>query len=689
MDGAAGMRRYRLLASSLVVALAGVAFAVAAGADDHEPVSRVAGDDRFATAGALAQRVDGDTLWLATGTDFADALAASAVGTGPVLLVTRDFAPQATLDAAGALDGIERIRVVGGRAVVGDAPVDAVTDAAGVDDVQRLSGADRFATAAAVADHLHDTAAVAYVATGSDFADALTASAAAGDRAVPLLLATRDSLPDATRSALDELAVDEVVVVGGEDAIGASVEDELGRYAANVGRLEGPERFSTAVAVSQHRHSREATDAYVATGEDFPDVLAAAPAAISEGTPLLLTARTSLPDVTAGELDRLGVERVRIAGGSQAVSASVADALRAALGPDPIVEVVAEGFDHPWGMAFLPDAAGLLVTERDGALKVVDPASGAVTDIAGVPGVDDRGQGGLLDVAVHPDFPDPDWVYITYADGDGSGATSTHLARGRLDPDQGQLDDVDVLFVAEPFIDSTIHYGSRITFGPDDHLFMTIGDRGDKNFDDHRSQDTTNTLGTTIRLAPDGSVPADNPFVDDAGAADEIYSYGHRNAQAMTVHPDTGQLWQGEHGEEDGDELNIIEAGGNHGWPVAHTGCEYGTTTPIGDHPEDRDDTVNPVHYWECGTGGFPPSGMTFYDGDAFPQWQGDLFVGSLASQYLARFTVDGREVTEADALLDGEGWRIRDVAVGPDDGALYVAIDAANVPLVRLTPGE
>ncbi|MDV6014712.1 PQQ-dependent sugar dehydrogenase [Haloechinothrix sp. LS1_15] len=352
---------------------------------------------------------------------------------------------------------------------------------------------------------------------------------------------------------------------------------------------------------------------------------------------------------------------------------------------EPAIETVAEGFDQPWGLAFLPGTEQLVVTQLPGALSVVDTASGEVRDIGGVPDVAFAGQGGLLDVAVHPDFPEPDWLYLTYAAADEAGATTTHLARARLDLDGERLDDVEVLFTAEPFRTGEQHYGSRVVVGPDSMLYVSVGDRGDKDFDDHPSQDTATTLGSTVRLAPDGAIPDDNPFVDDPAVADEIYSYGHRNAQGMAVHPATGQLWQSEHGEEDGDEINIVEAGGNYGWPEAHTGCEYGTDTPIGDHPAERDDIVDPVHYWECGTGGFPPAGITFYEGDQFPDWQGDLLVsGLVAGDGLARFTVDGAEADHAETLLTEQDWRIRDVESGPD-GAVYIAIDDEDTPLVRL----
>lgn len=352
--------------------------------------------------------------------------------------------------------------------------------------------------------------------------------------------------------------------------------------------------------------------------------------------------------------------------------------------PTPAVETVAEGFDQPWGLDFLPGGDQLVVTQTPGVLSLVDTSSGAADDIEGTPEVDTAGQGGLLDVAIHPEFPESEWLYLTYSATNGGGETTTHLARGGLDVDQQQLTDVEELFVAEPFRGDTDHYGSRVEIGPDGHLFVTIGDRGDKNFDDHPSQETSHTLGTTVRLGLDGSVPEDNPFVDDPAVADEIFTYGHRNVQGMAFHPDSGQLWQSEHGEGDGDEINVIEAGTNYGWPETHTGCEYGTDTPVGEDLAERDDITGPVHAWECGTGGFPPAGIAFYAGDQFPAWDGDLFVSGLAGDGLARFTTGDSEVEHVETLLTEEGWRIRDVAPGPD-GALYLAIDDDDTPLVRL----
>ncbi len=396
-----------------------------------------------------------------------------------------------------------------------------------------------------------------------------------------------------------------------------------------------------------------------------------------------------------------------------ALSIAVAGCLggpgRASLPEGVEVEPVVEGLDHPWGLVFLPDSADsrsddgtdadvdtdtpLLVTERKGVLSSIDPAEGVREPLEGIPEVEAAGQGGLLDLAIHPDYPSEPWLYFTYATANNDGETTTALGRGQFDsgPERaGALENVEELYTASPFVDSTNHYGSRVVFGTDRMVYMTVGDRQFKDFGpDHVSQETTNEIGTTLRLEADGSIPDDNPFVDDPEVSDAIFSYGHRNAQGMTVHPETGDLWQSEHGEADGDEINIVEAGGNYGWPIAHTGCEYGTDEPVGDDPDERDDVVDPVYAWECGSGGFPPAGMTIYppDGDAFPDWQGDLFVGNLAGEYLGRFALegDGPTVEEVDQLLAGSGWRIRDVTVGPQTGDLYVAVDDTDAPIVRL----
>lgn len=356
--------------------------------------------------------------------------------------------------------------------------------------------------------------------------------------------------------------------------------------------------------------------------------------------------------------------------------------------PGVRVETVVEDLGQAWGTAFLPDSGDLLVTQVTGALSLVDTGSGETTEIGGTPEVTTEGQGGLLDVAVDPDHPEEPWVYLTYSAEDGQGTTSTHVGRGQLDEDEGSLRDFEELFTGESDT-STEHFGSVLAFDADGKLVVTFGDRGSKEFDDHPSQDTSNTLGTTVRLERDGSVPEDNPFVDDDEVADEIFTYGHRNAQGIAVQPGTDRIWLSEHGEQEGDSLRTVEGGQNHGWPVAHTGCEYGTDVPVGDDPFEREDVEAPVHHWECGSEGFPPAGMAFYEGEEFPAWDGDLLVAGLGQQYLARFSVDGTEVEEAEELLVEEGLRVRDVAVRPQDGAVYVAFDDEGAPLVKLTADE
>ena len=242
--------------------------------------------------------------------------------------------------------------------------------------------------------------------------------------------------------------------------------------------------------------------------------------------------------------------------------------------PAYAVETVVTGLSNPWALSFVSGGSELLVTERPGRLRLLDVADGTAATVSGTPDVFSAGQGGLLDVTVAPDAPTP-WVYLTYAATNASGASSTHLARARLDRDGPRLVAFEVLHVADPFVDSNAHYGSRVVIGPDDRLYVTVGDRQFKNFGpDHVAQDPTTELGTTLRLERDGSVPDDNPFVDDPDARDTIFTYGHRNAQAMAVHPDTGAIWQAEHGERDGDEINVLEAGENYGWPVPTYACQ-------------------------------------------------------------------------------------------------------------------
>ncbi|RFA30419.1 hypothetical protein CAI21_04905 [Alkalilimnicola ehrlichii] len=349
----------------------------------------------------------------------------------------------------------------------------------------------------------------------------------------------------------------------------------------------------------------------------------------------------------------------------------------AAENPSYQVELVSEGFEHPWALTFLNEREAL-VTERPGRLSRVDVTTGERQTIEGIPEVAVVNQGGLLDVALHPDFEETRWVYLSYA-GAGEGGYATHVGRGRLDGNY--LEDFEVIHVATPFTGGGQHFGSRLVFDAEGYLFVTVGDRGDRD----RSQQLGNHQGTTLRLHEDGRIPADNPFVDREDAKPAIYSYGHRNAQGMTLHPETGVLWQHEHGPRGGDEVNLPRAGENYGWPVTSYGREYSDGSPIGPDPHERDDMVAPVYHWHDS---YAPSGMTFYTGDAFPEWRNDLFIGSLARRHLTRLSVDGEAITGEETLLADRRWRIRDVRTGPD-GYLYLLVDSNDAPLVRLRPTE
>ncbi len=340
------------------------------------------------------------------------------------------------------------------------------------------------------------------------------------------------------------------------------------------------------------------------------------------------------------------------------------------------VELVTDGLRYPWGMAFLPDGA-MLVTERPGTLRLVS-SNGvlAPAPIGGTPDVFAKGQGGLLDVAIDPAFSQTNLVYLSYAGVDEDGRSSTRVARGRLL--DGNLQDLEVIFRSNSASSGGVHWGSRLGFDPSGHLYVTAGDRGNQD----QAQSLSRHAGSVIRINPDGSVPDDNPFVGDSQALPEIYSYGHRNPQGLAVHPETGRIWTQEHGPQGGDEVNLIDAAVNYGWPEITWGVNYGGR-PINGGLREQDGMAQPVHFWDPS---IAPSGMTFYDGDAFPAWQGDLFVGALKYQLITRLEMEGDEIVAEERLLEGELGRVRDVRTGPD-GLLYILTDDSNGGLYRLSP--
>jgi aldose sugar dehydrogenase len=325
-------------------------------------------------------------------------------------------------------------------------------------------------------------------------------------------------------------------------------------------------------------------------------------------------------------------------------------------------------------MAFLPDDEGILVTERSGRLRLVRNGVLQPQPVGGVPQVRAQGQGGLLDVALHPEFATTRLVYLSYSKPGPQGAT-TAVARGRLEG--GQLTGVQDIFVADAWTSGGRHFGSRLAFGEDGKLYVTVGERGLMQ----PAQQLGNHVGTTVRLHDDGRAPADNPFAGQQSARPEIFVYGQRNVQAMAVHPQTGQVWQAEHGPRGGDALNVLRAGANYGWPDYSFGNHY-DGRPSPDPPQGNAIEV-PITHW---TPAIAPSGMTFYTGAAFPQWRGDLFIGSLVGQHVRRVRLDGRSVAGQERLLEGRGQRIRDVRTGPD-GLIYLLVDAPSAPLLRLEP--
>ncbi len=340
------------------------------------------------------------------------------------------------------------------------------------------------------------------------------------------------------------------------------------------------------------------------------------------------------------------------------------------------VATVAEGLEHPWGLAFLPDGR-MLVTERPGRLRLVS-ADGQVSDpLTGLPEIWARGQGGLLDVVLAPDFAETREIYLSFSE-PGDGGAGTSVLRARL-ADAG-LEGAEVIFRQHPKVANPRHWGSRLVFAEDGTLFIALGDRGD--FSD-QSQDPSDLIGAVARINRDGSIPDDNPFVGRTDADPATWSYGHRNIQGAALHPETGALWTHEHGARGGDEVNITRAGLNYGWPVITHGIDY-SGAPIGIGSE-APGMEQPLHYW---VPSIAPSGMAFVTGDVYPSWEGDLLVGALRDRLLVRLELEGDAVVAEHRLLGDLGERIRDVRIGPD-GHIYLLTDSPDGRVLRVDPAS
>jgi aldose sugar dehydrogenase len=345
-----------------------------------------------------------------------------------------------------------------------------------------------------------------------------------------------------------------------------------------------------------------------------------------------------------------------------------------AMAAEPKLVSVARGLANPWAVAFLPDGR-FLVTERAGRMRIVERDGKLGEPLAGLPPVDVGGQCGLLDVVLDPKFADNAWVYWSYAEA-GEGGNSTAVARGKL---QGnRLADVQVIFRQLPKVSSSLHCGSRLVFARDGRLFVLLGDRFSRKDD---AQKLDNHLGKVVRIEADGKVPADNPFVATAGARPEIWSLGHRNVQGAALHPGTGALWATEHGPQGGDELNVVAAGKNYGWPLVTQGRNYGIGTRIGeDGPKPGYEQALKV--WLPVS--VAPSGLAFVTSDRYPGWKGSLLMGTLRGQSLIRLELDGTAVVKDEALFGSANARIRDVRQAPD-GWVYLLTDSADGQLLRV----
>jgi glucose/arabinose dehydrogenase len=337
-----------------------------------------------------------------------------------------------------------------------------------------------------------------------------------------------------------------------------------------------------------------------------------------------------------------------------------------------IVEKLAGGLVHPWGIARLPDGR-LLVTERAGRLRILNTDGTLSPPLAGTPAVVAVGQGGLLDVALDPDFADNRLVYLSFAEQGSGGGVSTAVGRGRLEGDR--IADFQVVFSQKPKVSGPNHFGGRIVFAPDGRLILTLGER----FKSDPAQDLKSHLGKVIRVERDGRVPPDNPFVGRADALPEIWSYGHRNVQSAAFHPQTGELWIGEMGPRGGDELNRVEAGRNYGWPEVSWGRQY-SGIDIADPPT-RPEFADSVLSW---TPVISPAGMEFYQADAFNGWRGSMLVGGLTTREIVRVVIDGQSAREVERIP--MGGRVRDLLVAPD-GTVLALTDAADGSVLRLRP--
>jgi glucose/arabinose dehydrogenase/putative cell wall-binding protein len=608
-------------------------------------VERIAGVDRFATAAAISQDAFADgaeTVFVATGVDHPDALAggpAAASRGAPILLVTRGTVPDATraelerLDASGVV-------ILGGEAAVSRQVADelaAITGAA----PERIAGTDRYATAAAVSEaHFEPDTELVFVATGDDFPDALAAAAAGAAVGAPVLLTRRDTLPDSTFAEIERLGPRTLRILGGTGAVSGAVEAELReRSGATVERIAGADRFATATELSRAMFTSAPT-VLLATGAAFADALAGAPA----GHPLLLVPRHCVPDATWAELQRLGPDRTVVLGGVGAVGSGVEHLL--SCGP-PEATVLADGLALPWDITFTPDGR-TFVTERDSGRLLERRADGSFTEVQRFT-VNAAGEGGLLGLTHSPGYATDGLLYAYLTT-----ATDNRVVRFRPG-DQPQT-------VLTGIPRANIHNGGRVAFGPDGLLYVTTGDAAQTSL----SQRRDSLAGKILRMTPEGA-----PVAGNLDPGSHVYALGIRNSQGLAWDR-AGRLFATEFGPDVDDEVNVIVAGGNYGWPHV---------TGVANDPRFVDPVVvrqPPEASW---------SGAAILSGGSVPAWEGDLFAAALRGQRLWRFSLDGGRVTGAEQLLLRDYGRLRQVAQAPDGSLWILTSNGSNDRIIRLGP--
>lgn len=628
----------------------------AATAQDGPEVVRRSGEDRFATAATISAETfaPGVTdVWIATGRDFPDALAvgpvAGTVRPGPVLLVTRTTVPDATATELRRLNP-QTITVLGGPNAVGSAVVDELrqfTD--GV--VRQFNEADRFATAARVSRELSDRAAdisTVIIATGRGFADALVGGAAGAALAAPLLLVETDNVPDSTAAALTDLAPDTVLVLGGTVAIKDSVVTSLRSLTgADVIRVAGNDRYDTAAGLVARAFPQRVSTVFLATGQNFPDALAATPAAAFTDAPLLITRPDCLPTSIADEMDRLAPDRIVVLGGPGVVSEAAANGVRCDAPEEPSGPVdlrrtvVTDQVDVPWDITFTPDGR-TFTTERDTGqvLEVVEDATTVYTTFA----VNNTGEGGLLGLTHSPTFADDGWLYVYFTTD-----TDNRIVRFKATSPTATR---QIILAGIPR--ASFHDAGRIAFGPDGKLYVGTGDAGNPQ----SAQDKTSLGGKILRLEPDGATPSGNPF------GNLVWAYGFRDPQGLTW-DGADRMYASEFGPDRDDEINRVVTGGNYAWGSEPGGQDAQPTGVTGDSRfQDPIVVKQPTEAsW---------SGMTALVGGAIPQWEGDLFVAALRGQQVWRVDLDeAGDVLGTEVVVTGLG-RMRHAAQAPD-GSLWL----------------